>query len=75
MEAAGCVFLPVAGIRDEGTKVNSTGSYGSGNYWSSTYALTSNQARYVTFSSSSLSLTSPNSRYMGLSVRLVRDAN
>jgi hypothetical protein len=75
MEAAGCVFLPVAGRR-MGTEVNDTGKYGYGSYWSSSpYGTDANQARYVNFGSGSLNLTSFYWRTFGCSVRLVRNAN
>ena len=64
MEAHGAVFLPAAGHR-EGTDVVSVGSYGL--YWSST------ACSYLTFKSKVG--TSSYNRYMGRSVRLVKNAN
>lgn len=71
LEAAGCVFLPAAGYRN-GTSVNLVGSYGF--YWSSTPYGT-NSAYYLFFLSGSVSPANLDSRYLGFSVRLVRDAN
>ncbi len=68
MEAAGCVFLPAAGSRNEG----SVGGVGeSGYYWHST-AAHNDGAQYVYFDYDELYVTQSSSRYFGLSVRLVR---
>lgn len=69
MEAAGCVFLPAAGDRN-GTVVYYVGS--AGLYWSSSYGSVAGNAYYMRFSSDTLSPASPDYRYRGFSVRLVR---
>lgn len=68
MEAAGAVFLPVAGFR-EGDWVTLFGD--DGHYWSST-VYSDSHARNVTFGSNTLAVTGCTPRYYGLSVRLVR---
>ena len=71
MEAAGCVFLPAAGLR-EGTSVKNVGS--EGRYWSSTPNLAlANRAYRLYFSSSDVSPDNHIPRYYGYSVRLVQD--
>jgi hypothetical protein len=75
MEAAGAVFLPAAGVR-LGVEFYYAGT--DGDYWSSTAAPTSDfgNAYRMSFVSNSLSIgKNKASRYYGLSVRLVRDAN
>jgi len=68
LEAAGCVFLPVAGFR-YGTDVKNVDSYGL--YWSSTtYA---SYARSLYFYSGSVVPIYSSNRYDGCSVRLVQD--
>ena len=68
-EAHGCVFLPAAGYR-EGTMVREVGSFG--DYWSST-APGSEYAYDVFFESDNVDPENNYGRYMGYSVRLVRD--
>jgi hypothetical protein len=71
LEAAGCVFLPVAGYRDAST-VKEAG-VGAG-YWSSS----SSSAPYafaLYFESDYMTIQYGGSRRYGFSVRLVRDAN
>ena len=69
MEAAGCVFLPAAGIRD-GLTVNDAGSRGF--YWSgSSHGSNTNVAYYVYFSSGYLNPQYYRNKYYGFSVRLV----
>lgn len=68
LEQHGAVFLPVAGIRD-GTSVYCIGN--SLGYWSSSYK-DSIDAYYLSISNLSLSPSSC-SRYLGQSVRLVRN--
>jgi len=75
MEAAGAVFLPAAGDR-LGVDFYYAGT--EGYYWSSTAAPTSDfgNAYGIAFGENSLSIGNNKfSRYYGLSVRLVRDAN
>lgn len=70
MESAGCVFLPAAGDRG-GSTVYNVGS--GGYYWSSTpYPSNASDACSVYFSSYYLNPADETSRYIGLSVRLVR---
>ena len=73
MEAAGAVFLPAAGYRDNITVTNS-GAHGC--YWSSTY-YSAQHARHIYFYSGFLDYNRANSatgnRNRGLSVRLVQD--
>lgn len=69
MEAAGAVFLPAAGYREQAS-VGGVGSYGY--YWSATGASTSN-AYDLRFSESTVSPSSGDNRYRGQSVRLVRE--
>jgi len=68
--ARGCVFLPAAGNRDGPTvfDVNNTEGY----YWSSTtsYSL---YVYSLSFSSDNLTSMNNNQRFLGFSVRLVRD--
>ena len=71
LEAAGCVFLPVAGYRDAST-VKEAG-IGAG-YWSSS----SSNAPYafaLYFESDDMTIQYSGSRRYGFSVRLVRDAD
>ena len=77
LEAAGCVFLPAAGIR---TNTTTSSINTSGFYWSSSYYTTDNDhSYYITFSISSLLPTGNDDgftdRYKGCSVRLVKNAN
>jgi hypothetical protein len=71
LEAAGCVFLPAAGYREESTVTDAGDGAG---YWSSSssYA-TSAFALY--FESDYMSIQFGGSRKYGFSVRLVRDAD
>lgn len=70
MEAAGCVFLPAASIRN-GSTAQDVGSYG--RYWSSTaYPGSNNSACQMQFFPNYLSIESAlSSRFFGSSVRLV----
>lgn len=71
LQAAGCVFLPAAGLRS-GTTVNDAGA--SGYYWSS--SASSNTSAYpMGFLAGSLYPEFNNDRYAGFSVRLVKNAN
>ncbi len=73
MEAAGCVFLPAAGIRSA-TNVYSANSYGY--YWSSSYYSGElYNAHYEVFNASDIRISSHSDRYKGCSVRLVKNAN
>ncbi|MBQ9474458.1 MAG: hypothetical protein IJU81_08640 [Bacteroidales bacterium] len=69
MDNCGAVFLPASGYR-KGTTVRLVGS--DGNAWSSTYSSVVG-AYNVYFGSDSLTTDNKGSRYMGRSVRLVRD--
>ena len=72
MEAAGCVFLPAAGLRN-GTFVTNVGN---GYYQSSTPIATDvNGVKRVCFDSTHLNDNCDGHRERGYSVRLVRDAN
>ena len=71
LEAAGCVFLPVAGYRDAST-VKEAG-VGAG-YWSSSSSYAAS-AFGLYFESDYMSIQFGGSRKYGFSVRLVRDAN
>jgi len=74
LAAKGCVFLPAAGDRFNGTSISSAGDQGL--YWSSTsYTTDSNPAYCIKFGSNSLITNESYYRLYGLSVRLVRDAN
>ena len=68
-ESAGCVFLPIAGLRD-GSSLNYTNS--SGYYWSATPNGT-NYAYRVNLGSNSMAGASNSPRYYGCNVRLVRE--
>ena len=70
-EAAGCVFLPAAGLR-EGSEVVNYGVVG--RYWTSTLS-DEDSAFLMYFLSSSGPDKCPGLRCHGLSVRLVKDAN
>ena len=72
LEAAGCVFLPTAGCRNNGTEVSSIGSFG--DYWYNTSA-NENNARFLRFYSNYVNASMSNTRRRGLSVRLVKNAN
>ncbi len=73
MEAAGCVFLPAAGIRSA-TNVYSANSFGY--YWSSSYYSGElYNAHYEVFNASDIRISSHSDRYKGCSVRLVKNAN
>ncbi len=70
MEAAGAVFLPTAGYRNK-TTIYSEYAY----YWSST-ADGNIKASYMSvYSENIFACNTSRSRYYGLAVRLVRDAN
>ena len=70
MEAAGCVFLPAAGIRNGASVSNAVVD---GRYWSSTFHLSNTGlARSVYFFSNYLGTNDSHSRRDGHSVRLVR---
>ena len=72
MEENGAVFLPAAGDRN-GTTAYGAGSVGT--YWSSTYSDSDPQDAYcVFFVSSDLGPQGRYHRFLGNSVRLVRDA-
>jgi len=68
MESAGCVFLPAAGLRD-GSSVGIPGTRGS--YWSATPS-GDDWACYMNFDSDYLFPLIAEHRYVGFSVRLVR---
>ena len=68
LEATGCIFLPAAGIA-VGTSVSSVGL--NGTYWSAT-SRNEYGAKYLNFEPLKLN-TSNSRRYVGRSVRLVRD--
>lgn len=69
MEAAGAVFLPAAGLRDE-SSVSDVGAYG--HYWSSSPRPTYVYSAYnVRFHSDNVRLAYDDFRYYGFSVRLV----
>ena len=74
LEGGGCIFLPAAGSREEGTSVYDAGSWG--RYWSRTIA-SSNYSVYnayrIMFNPSSFSIGF-NARHNGFSVRLVINA-
>ena len=72
MESAGCVFLPIAGLRgvNGGANVINVGIRGC--YWSSTNN-NDNHAYYVNFNTSEVSPQTVSNRVYGLSVRLVYD--
>ena len=67
LENSGAVFLPTAGFRD-GNSVNNVGSRGY--YWSASYSNTYNV--WSVFDHAPNSISYPDYRYFGLSVRLVR---
>lgn len=67
MEAAGCVFLPAAGDRIGEDVVNENEGF----YWSKTSS--SEGAYHVHFTSTTLDPSADFSRFIGRSVRLVRD--
>ena len=69
MQAAGCVFLPVAGYRS-GTSV--LGATSDGKYWSST-AVDATQAYIVSFDNNYMNSPGYGTRSTGHSVRLVYD--
>lgn len=71
-ESAGCVFLPIAGLRNVGGagKITSVGVRGC--YWSRTNN-NDNHAYYVNFNTGEVSPQIASNRVYGLSVRLVID--
>lgn len=71
-ENKGCVFLPYAGVRN-GTVVGNVGNVGSpiGNYWSSTSY--DGTRAYNVFFSGSMNPANSYPRYLGCSVRLVKN--
>ena len=74
MEAAGAIFLPAAGYRENSPYMYDYNSVGY--YWSSTvYSSSSPQtnAYYLLFSNNSLTVQSYRARYYGHAVRLVQD--
>ena len=73
MEAAGAVFLPAAGVRS-GNNVTLYGE--SGNYWSSSSPTSPvNNAYYMYFTAGNVKPDDYSGRRLGLSVRLVYNAN
>lgn len=71
-EAVGCVFLPAAGLRSNGTSVSFVGSLG--RYWSSTAYNAS--CYYMMFASSNVGQENlSTTRATGFSVRLVHEVN
>ena len=71
MEAAGAVFLPAAGYRDD-TSVNNVGP--DGFYWSSSYYTSYGYGAYnLSFYSGNVNPSDRNGRHGGFSVRLVSD--
>ena len=70
MEAAGAVFLPAAGLRDNST-LNSVGDIGI--YWTS--VSNEDRAYYLFFTYGAVTLSNDGSKGTGMSVRLVKDAN
>lgn len=74
METAGCVFLPAAGDRYDGTSVGGAdgGAFAHGDYWSSS-PVDVYSAYYVVFYSGSVDPAGSYDRFYGHSVRLVRD--
>ena len=71
LEQEGCVFLPAAGLR-RSTNVGNLGTRG--RYWSST-VVDSSHAYYMGFTDDDAFPDGSDSRYGGLSVRLVREVN
>ena len=71
LEAAGCVFLPAAGYREESTVTDAGDGAG---YWSSSSSYAAS-AFGLYFESNYMSIQFGGSRKYGFSVRLVRDAN
>ena len=71
LAAKGCVFLPAAGYRSMATVNNvSVGGY----YWSaSSYAGNANKAYSVFLKANNQGFDTPDDRFFGFSVRLVRD--
>lgn len=67
-EAAGCVFLPAAGFRN----VSSVSNVGSDGYYWSSSPYTSEYTYYMRINSGNLHPDYNNYRYLGFSVRLVR---
>lgn len=72
LAAKGCVFLPVAGYRNESSVINvNDGGY----YWSSSPDPSdAGKAYTMYFKSGTLGTANPDGRKFGLSVRLVKDA-
>ncbi|MBQ0119629.1 MAG: hypothetical protein KBT13_00705 [Bacteroidales bacterium] len=70
MEAAGAVFLPIAGGRT-GTSLNFVGA--DGNYWSSSPCSNIRHAYYLYFNGGCVKPQHTNDRYFGFSVRLVSE--
>ena len=71
LEAAGCVFLPAAGYREESTVTDAGVEAG---YWSSSSSYATS-AFSLYFGSDYMSIQFGGSRKYGFSVRLVRDAD
>ena len=73
MEAAGALFLPAAGYRN-GTVVNEVGE--SGSYWTPLiFELEEGKALSLNFEVNDMQHFLVGARYLGCSVRLVKDAN
>ena len=70
LEAAGAVFLPAAGYRHNGSNVINVGSYGA--YWSATPS-SSDNAKYLSFTSLDVGTYDWGNRVGGQLVRLVQD--
>lgn len=72
MEANGAVFLPAAGSRN-GDGVSYVYGHISGSYWSASNSTYASYAFFVQFYENNLTTTDVQ-RFLGCSVRLVRDA-
>ena len=77
LEAAGCIFLPAAGMRDKSSGYNRVADVNSiGHYWSKTPAGSDGtSAYYLEFYSTSFTSKQSGRREYGYSVRLVHDVN
>ena len=73
LEEKGCVFLPAAGRRTNGTTVTKVNEFG--HYWTSTGGLDGSNSYSLHFQPGNLLYNSHNNRNYGMSVRLVRNVN
>ena len=77
MEAAGCVFLPTTGWRNDSFSIGNVpgGDWAEGDYWSSSPNADVTKASHLSIQQSNIYPNGGVARWRGEAVRLVRDLN